>query len=287
MPIISFLHLLRPTHWIKNGFVFFGLLFGHAWADVATVAAVLLTFAAFCLTASFVYVVNDLADIEADRAHPIKCRRPIASGAVSGNRAKLLAAVLIITGLGLGWLVGPKALAIIAGYGVLNLAYSFGLKHVVILDVFIIAAGFMLRIMAGTVGVGIAPSKWLVICGLMVTLFLGFAKRRAELAQMGGSKQRRVLEHYSLPLLDMFIAVTASSAIITYSLYTVAPETVALHHTDSLVYTVPLVLYAIFRYIFILHKRGHGEDPATDLFRDPHILVAVLAWGVLTVRLLT
>lgn len=283
----NYLRVMRPSHWLKNGFVFVGLVFGHAWTQAPIVTAVVLAFAAFCMTASSIYIVNDIADREADRAHPVKRRRPIASGAVAVNEAWVLAMALAFSGLWLAWAAAPKVFAIVLGYALLNLAYSWRLKHIVIVDVFVIAAGFMLRIMAGTVGVGIDPSKWLIVCGLMVTLFLGFAKRRAELAQaVPGGRHRRVLEHYSLPLLDKLIGVSASGAIITYCLYTVAPETVTIHRTENLVYTVPLVLYAMFRYLFLLHRKGQGEDPATDLLRDPHILAAVILWGLLTLAIL-
>lgn len=287
MNINQLLILSRPKHWVKNLFVFVGLMFGHAWSDPELVVRVVLAFLAFCSVASFVYVLNDLADIEADRLHPVKRQRPLASGAVSPATARVLAAVWVVAGMALAWAAGAAVWGFVLAYGLMNIAYSLWLKHVVILDVFIIATGFMLRLLAGTLGVGIEPSKWLIICGLMVTLFLGFAKRRAELSEeltvTGQSGQRRkVLKHYSIAMLDKMIGIVASGTIVTYSLYTMAPETIAVHHTDQLVYTVPLVMYAMFRYLYILHGRGQGEDPATDLFRDPHILAAALLWAAVT-----
>jgi 4-hydroxybenzoate polyprenyltransferase len=170
----------------------------------------------------------------------------------------------------------------------LNVAYSLGLKHVVILDVFIIAAGFMLRLLAGTLGLDIAPSHWLLLCGLMLTLFLGFAKRRAELnvllAASGG--HRRVLEQYTEPMLDQFIAIAAAATVIAYALYTVSAETVALHGTRGLIATVPVVLYGILRYLWRLHAIGGGGDPAQELLRDPHLLAAVVCWLLLVLGLL-
>lgn len=278
--------LLRPSHWIKNGFVLVGLLFGRAFLNPEMLLSAVLAFGAFCLIASFVYVVNDLADVEADRRHPIKRYRPIASGTVSAFHAKSAAAVLLAGALPLAWLASPLVLMIVSIYGVMNLAYSFGLKHIVILDVFVIAMGFMLRILAGTIGIGIGPSKWLIVCSLMLTLFLGFAKRRAELVQTGSNHQRKVLEHYSVELLDRFISIMASATIITYSLYTMAPETVAQHHTDKLIYTSPIVIYGMFRYLFLVYRRKQGEDPAIDVFRDRQVLFTVLTWGVMTTAIL-
>jgi 4-hydroxybenzoate polyprenyltransferase len=250
--------------------------------------AVAFAFAGFCLVASGVYVFNDLRDRVADRVHPRKRHRPIASGIVSPGVAKAYSAVLIAAGLALGLAASPAAAAIMVAYVLLNAAYTLGLKHVAILDVFIIAAGFMLRLLAGTVGVGIPPSQWLLVCGLMVTVFLGFAKRRAELMALAeaGGEHRKVLEDYTPALLDNMIAISAAGVIASYSLYTVSPETVRLHGTDKLLLTLPFVLYGIFRYIHRLHRRGGGGDPAWDLLHDPHLVAALLGWLATTMWLL-
>lgn len=285
MPLVK---LLRPHQWIKNGFVFLGVLFGHAWNDPARVLLALNAFVAFCLISSAVYVMNDLVDREQDRAHPQKRHRPLASGTISVGAAVALMASCGGTGLVLGVFGGGALPGVFLGYVLLNLGYSFGLKHIVILDVFLIAAGFMLRILAGTLGIGITPSQWLLLTGLLLTLFLGFAKRRAELGALheDGGAHRRVLAHYSAPLLDQMITVAAAGVLVAYSLYTLAPETVRLHGTDKLIYTVPFVLYGMFRYLFLLHRRGGGGDPALDLVRDPHLVIAGLAWLVTTMTLL-
>ena len=284
----SLLKLLRPHQWLKSGFVFIGLLFGHAWNDPALVRGVVLAALAFSLVASAVYVMNDLIDREQDRVHPEKRHRPLASGAVGVGQAVALGLVCLAAAFALAWAVSPAVLAIIVLYVVLNLGYSFGLKHVVLLDVFIISAGFMLRILAGTLGVGIAPSHWLLLCGLMVTLFLGFAKRRSELGALAenSASHRRVLDDYDLGLLDKLIGITAASTIIGYSLYTVSAETVAMHRTEWLIGTVPFVVYGIFRYLFLLHRHGAGGDPARALLRDPHLLGAVGAWLALVAAIL-
>ncbi len=275
-----YLKLLRPHQWVKSGFVLVGLLFGHAWHDVQLVRQVLLAVAAFSLAASTIYVLNDLADRDQDRLHPEKRHRPLASGAVNVLQALLLAGACLFAALMLAHAASPAVLAIVVGYLLLNVGYTLGLKHVALLDVFIISAGFMLRILAGTLGVGIVPSHWLLLCGLMITLFLGFAKRHAEIAAMAGrgGSHRQVLDDYDAALLDKLIGISAAGAIINYSLYTVSPETVAMHGTTHLIYTVPFVVYGIFRYLFLLHRRGGGGDPAAALLRDPHLIVASAGW---------
>ena len=292
--VILLLHLMRPLQWVKNGFVLVGLMFGHAWNDPTRVTQALLACAAFCLLASAVYVMNDLIDREADRRHPLKRRRPLASGEVGVPAAVALMAICLAGGFALVGLSGSRAVWLFFTYVALNLAYSLGLKHVVVLDVFIIAAGFMLRLLAGTLGIGIAPSQWLLLCGLMLTLFLGFGKRRAELGAMdtsGGeagraTAERRVLEHYSPLLLDQMMTVATAGTIVSYSLYTVSPETMALHGTTHLIYTVPLVIYGMFRYLFLLHRRGGGDDPALQLVLDPHLLAALCGWLALVLAML-
>lgn len=287
--LLAMLRLMRPHQWIKNAFVFTGLLFGHAWHDPALVSKVLLAFAAFCLISSTIYILNDIIDIEQDRHHPKKRLRPLPSGQLSVAAAIALALVLGSASLVLAMWASTTVLLIVLGYAVMNVAYSLYLKHVVILDVFIIATGFMLRILAGTLGVGVPPSQWLLLCGLMVTLFLGFSKRRAEILALSEDKtsHRKVLEHYSPVLLDKMIVVTASGLIMSYSLYTMNPETIRIHGTANLIYTVPFVMYGVFRYIYLLHHQSRGSDTARDLVRDPHLLIVVVGWLVSTILLIT
>lgn len=285
--IASLVRLMRPRQWVKNLFVFTGLLFSHEWGDMALVAKVVAAAAGFSLIASSIYIINDLADREADRRHPVKRKRPLASGAVGARTALMLAAALAIGGALLGAWASTTVLWLLAAYAAINLGYSAGLKQVVILDVFIIAAGFMLRILAGTLGVGIPPSQWLLLTGLLVTLFLGFAKRRAEWQAAGeeGASQRKVLEHYGPELLDHMITVAAAGVVMSYSLYTMSPETIA-RHGGNLIYTVPFVLYGIFRYIYLLHHKQRGEDPAGELLLDPHMALTFVAWLVATIWLI-
>ncbi len=307
----TLVRLLRPSQWSKNAFVMVGLLFGHAWQDPHRVLAALVAFAAFCAIASAVYVINDWFDRDRDRAHPRKRNRPIASGEVSGPVAAVLVVALVALAFwltaaapiasvqlaaapaagsaGSTWLAGGGRLAVLlATYLAMNVAYSVGVKHVPILDCTLIAAGFMLRILAGTWAIGIEPSRWLIVCSLSLTLFLAFSKRRAELEVLGegAGGHRRVLDHYSLPLLDQFLAITATAVLVTYSVYTVSPDTIALHKTDQLFWTVPFVLYGLFRYLYIVFQRGAGGNPTGDVVRDPHMVVAAVAWLATTALVL-
>jgi 4-hydroxybenzoate polyprenyltransferase len=287
--IISIIKLIRPMQWIKNVFVFSGLLFDVAWRDAIMVNRALLAFVAFSFVASSIYVLNDLADKEEDRNHPIKRNRPIASGAVKPSVAVFVGILLLVAGFGIGFASSPLVAIILGIYFVLNVFYSAGLKRVVIRDVFIIAAGFLLRILAGTIGIGMEPSEWLFLCSLCLTLFLGFGKRRAELRDQEmllsdgqALPSRHVLRDYSPIVLDTMMAVVAACTFVTYGLFTMSEETVAQHGTSALVYTLPFVMYAMFRYFYSLHQRNKGGDPATDLVRDPHVVVSGVCWLITT-----
>jgi 4-hydroxybenzoate polyprenyltransferase len=288
----SLLRLLRPHQWIKNGFVLLGLVFSHRWGDAALLQSVGLALTAFCAMASAVYVYNDLIDVASDRRHPTKRLRPIASGAVSPSAARWACGALVLLGAVCAAAVSGAALALLASYAAINVAYSHGLKHMVIIDVFVISAGFMLRILVGSLGVGIPPSSWLLLCGMMATLFLGFAKRRAELLAVQGdgtstgSTARPVLDHYRPEVLDQLLSLTGGCTVLSYALYTVSPETVALHHTDKLIYTVPFLVYGIARYLLLLHGRGSGQDTARDVLTDVHLLATALAWFAVTLTIL-
>ena len=285
--LLALVRLLRPHQYLKNGFVFVGVLFSLQW-DRATLFDATLAFLAFCAAASAVYVLNDIIDVEADRAHPVKRHRPIADGSVPVPVAIPVMALLIVLALALGWIAGPWVPVIIASYFVINLLYSWHLKHVVILDVFSIASGFMLRILAGTIGIGIEPSEWLLLCGLMITLFLGFAKRRSELYLLPRTqKTRQVLGDYSPALLDNFIAISAGATILGYGLYTVSEQAIRAHGHTDLIYTLPLVIYGIFRYLYLLHLQGQGADPSRDLLTDSHLLVTLAGWLLTTILMLS
>ncbi|OFZ68884.1 MAG: prenyltransferase [Betaproteobacteria bacterium RBG_16_58_11] len=285
---LELIRLLRPKQWVKSLFVFVGLLFGHAWGDASMVWRVFAAAGGFALVSSCVYILNDIADREADRQHPRKRNRPLARGSVSLNAAVALALVVGTAGGVLGYYASPLVTMLLALYGLMNIAYTLGLKRVVILDVFIIAAGFMLRLLAGTSGVGIPPSQWLLLCGLMLTLFLGFVKRRAELGNEDTNKtgQRKVLRDYTAALLDPMITITAACIVMSYSLYTLSPETIAMHGTSMLMLTVPFVMYGVFRYLFLLHQHSQGEDPASEAVQDPHLAITLVAWLAVTIWLI-
>ena len=270
----ALLKLLRPHQWLKNGFVLAGLLFSQLWSNTVFVERALLAFAAFCCASSLVYLFNDWYDRKQDALHPTKRYRPFASGAVTAPAGLALAAVLLVGAVGLA-LGNPVLLACLVIYWLLNLAYSLRLKQVPVVDVFIIASGFMLRLLAGTLAVGIAPSHWLLLTGMFVALFLGFAKRKAESFHAPAS-QRQVLAHYPPALLDTFITMTMTAMLMTYCLFASSAES-QLRHGERLIYTAPLVMFGMLRYTYQVH-RGRGEDVARDLLRDPWIVLTGMCW---------
>jgi len=276
----AYLELARPSHWVKNVFVLAGVVFGHAWDDSTLLAAAFVTTFAFCLASSAVYAFNDSLDAEQDRDHPDKRDRPVARGAVSTRAAFAIAGVLATASLAAAAWVGATAAGIVAAYLALNIAYTLGLKRVPVVDVFVIAAGFMLRLLAGTSGIGVEPSQWLLACGFLLTLFLGFAKRRAELARLAddAAQHRAVLDAYSTGFLDKAILVCVVGMVVTYAAYTVSPDTASLHGTAHLIVTLPWVLLGTFRYLFRLHFRGGGGDPAEEVIRDPVLAAAGAGW---------
>ena len=284
---MNLIRLLRPHQWIKNLFVFAGLFFAHAWYDSTLVESVILAFIAFCLMSSSVYIYNDLIDCPGDKLHPIKKHRPLASQKTSLKTAIILAILLFLSSLILSLISSYQVAMIIFSYFCLNIIYTHYLKHIVILDVFAISAGFMLRILAGTIGVNIPPSPWLMFCGLMITLFLGFTKRRAEgfVLQATDFASRKVLREYNTIFLDKMIGITASCSIIGYGLYTLSPDTIRVHHTANLIYTIPFVIYGIFRYLYLLHQKtaqSMGEDTSKDLLTDMPLMITVLLWVLMT-----
>ncbi len=270
----ALIRLIRPHQWLKNVFVFAGLMFSHTWHIGPLVERVLWAFLAFCAASSLVYILNDWRDRAADAQHPTNRLRPLASGAVSAQAALTLAALLGGLALILAW-GQPMLLALLGLYVALNLAYSWKLKHVPVVDVSIIASGFMLRLLAGTLAVGIPPSRWLLLTGLFIALFLGFSKRKAETFH-APDQQRAVLEHYPPSLLDTYIAATMTATVLTYGLYATSIEALQ-QHGGRLIYTVPVVVFALMRYTYQVH-RGRGEDVSRDLLRDPWIVAAGIAW---------
>ncbi|HQR38404.1 MAG TPA: decaprenyl-phosphate phosphoribosyltransferase [Blastocatellia bacterium] len=276
---------MRPRQWVKNLFVVAPAIFAGTLFDRPSIFRVGVAFVVFCLVSSSVYLVNDVLDREADRLHPSKCNRAIASGRLSVGIALAVAVIVGLAGLALGEILGPRFLMVVAIYIVITLAYSLYFKHAVILDVMLLAAGFVLRVEAGAVAVSVPASEWLLLCTLLLALFLGFSKRRHELTLLedGAANHRRVLVHYSAELLDQMIVIVATSAILCYILYTVWPSTVEKFHTNHLIFTVPFVIYCIFRYFYLIHQRQSGGDPTDTLLTDRPLLAGIVLWAVTAV----
>ena len=285
MTLSDALAALRPRQWVKNAFVLIGTLFGHRWASENLVLAGI-AFAAFCLASSAVYVYNDWIDRAADRRHPAKRFRPVAAGRLSGTEVAILAAVAAGGAYALAGVLGPALVFLVSAYLGLNIAYTLWLKHVVIADAFAIAGGFQLRLLAGTVGLGISPSHWLLLCGFALTLLLALGKRRGELVAPGASGgTRSVLGDYSLPLLDQMLAICATLTLAGYGLYTISPDTLAVHGAADLPYTIPIVTYGMFRYLYVLRIDDDG-DPSRLLFADRHLLATAVLWLAAVVLIL-
>jgi len=284
----NILRSLRPSQWTKNLFVFAGLIFGEKLTDPAAVKQAVLAFGVFCLLSGTVYLINDVLDREADRLHPIKSKRPIASGAFSPAGALATAAVLIVASLSLAFAVNRPFGVVAITYLALLALYSVWLKHMVILDVLVLAGGFVLRAYGGAVAVNVAFSHWLLLLMLLLALFLGLSKRRAELVVLAGSapEHRPSLAEYSPYLLDQMIGVVTASTLLAYAFYTISPETVQKFHTDRLLLTVPFPLYGIFRYLYLVHQRDGGGNPSEMLLTDTPLLVCVALWGVFVITIL-
>lgn len=275
----DWIRLIRARQWIKNLFVLAPLLFSGRALDGHWQAQALLAFVAFCAIASAVYLMNDVVDRESDRAHPQKRLRPVASGAISVRSAVAVAWVLGLAGLAMSLRVGAQALVIAATYLSLNVIYSGALKRVVLLDVFSIAAFFVLRLLMGAAAVEVKPSLWLLLCGGLLALFLGFAKRRHELVLLGGesAEHREVLSRYSIPLLDQLAAVLLSVTVVSYIMYTVESETARLVPGGRLSYSTVFVLYGVVRYLYLVHQ-GEDGNPTDTLLSDKGLLFAGGLW---------
>jgi 4-hydroxybenzoate polyprenyltransferase len=278
---------LRPRQWVKNLFVFAGVVFAQKLFSPAIWVA-LAAFAVFCALSGAIYLLNDVADRERDRLHPQKRTRPIASGALPVGRAVATAVILLAAGLGAAWLIGPAFTLAALGYVVLLGAYSAWLKHLVIADVLAVALGFVLRAVAGALAIGVAISGWLIICTLQIALFLALGKRRHEYISLGESaaRHRPILAEYSAGLLDQMIAVVTASAVTAYALYTMSAETVAKFHTQLLPATLPFVLYGIFRYLYLLYRRQLGGNPSELFLNDRALLLNTLCWMVAVVLII-
>jgi 4-hydroxybenzoate polyprenyltransferase len=275
---------LRPHQWTKNLVVLAALAFSKHLFDGDAVARVAVAFATFCCLSGAVYLVNDLVDLERDRLHPLKRLRPIASGTLPLSVARAAAACLLALGLVASWGLGPGFLSCALAYLALNLAYSFALKNVVILDVLSIAIGFVVRAVAGALAIGVAFSDWLLVCTILLALFLALAKRRHELATLDDATgHRQALAEYSPYLLDQMISVVTASCLTAYAFYTLAPETLEKYRTSRLALTIPFVIYGIFRYLYLVHRKDKGGNPSDVLLADWPLLAAVALWAATVV----
>ena len=272
---------LRPRQWVKNFFVFAGLIFSQS-LFTPLVWPALAAFAIFCALSGAVYLFNDLADMEKDRLHPTKRRRPIASGALSVPAAVALGVLTLVGSLVAAYALSARFGVVATVYAALLTAYSVWLKHVVILDVLTVAIGFVLRAVAGAAAIGVDISGWLVICTILVALFLALGKRRHEYLTLHGdaAAHRPILAEYSESFLDQMVAVVTASTVTAYALYTMSPDTVAKFHTRWLPLTLPFVLYGVFRYLYLLYRRELGGNPSDLLLSDHALLINTVLWMV-------
>jgi 4-hydroxybenzoate polyprenyltransferase len=277
--MIPYLEETRPKNWLKNIFVFIPITFALKLTDLDKLLAATLAFVAFCLVSSAVYVFNDIVDADKDELHPVKCKRPIASGAIAKNKAVAFAVFLVFSGLTLALYVDIMACVLVSVYLIINIAYTLSLKHKPIIDCFCIAAGFVLRTFVGGVAIVEGVSNWLFLTIVAMSLFMAFGKRRGELIKTDGSGETRVvLEHYDLAFLNGMTFVCAGLAIVFYALW-------AMNRGCNVIYTVPLIIFIVCKYLLIVHGDSHG-DPTTVFFSNKTLMGACGVYGMLVILLL-
>jgi 4-hydroxybenzoate polyprenyltransferase len=279
---------LRPGQWTKNLIVFAALIFGHRLTDLSATFTAVAAFLVFCGLSGAVYLVNDVLDREQDRRHPLKARRPVASGTLAPRTALRVAFLLGGVALGAAFWIRPAFCAVAGAYLGLLVVYSWGLRHLVILDVLTVAIGFVLRAVAGGVAIGVVISQWLLVCAILLALFLALSKRRHELTVLADNAtgHRPILEEYSPYLLDQMISVVTASTLIAYTFYAISSETAERFGTPLLGLTVPLPLYGIFRYLYLVHQKAQGGSPAELLLNDRPLLVCVALWATAVILLI-
>ena len=282
LPLRGLLRTMRPTQWVKNGFVFAGIMFDQQLLELEPLARVLAAFALLSLAASAIYIINDLVDIERDRQHPRKKNRALPSGQLPVSLAVAAAVILPIVSIGGGLLIDLELAVVIVGYLALHIAYSFWLKNIVIIDVFAIAAGFILRVEAGVVVIDVSNfSPWLYVCAGLLALFLAIGKRRQEMIMLASNAEnhRETYKDYNMALLDDMLRMVTIGSVLTYMLYTIeAPTIRTTGHRMML--TVPFVIYGVFRYLYLIHVKGEGSAPDELLFKDMPLLADVILWVV-------
>lgn len=279
--MLALIRFLRPLQWLKNGFVFTPLIFSKHMLEKEYNNKAVLAFVAFCFISSAVYAINDIIDREADKLHPVKKKRPIASGEISVLSGIGIALILLSLGLYIAQQLPLMFTVIITSYIVIQFFYSYNLKHIVILDVFIIALGFMLRVFGGAVAIDVDISNWIIITTLFLSLFLAVSKRRSELImiqQSNSETKRKVLEKYSIQFLDYVLVITATGMALSYSLYTMAERTIMMFGSEHLIFTTVFVLFGIFRYLYLVMTKGEGENPTAILVKDAPLGINLLVW---------
>jgi 4-hydroxybenzoate polyprenyltransferase len=285
-PFAGLLISMRPKQWTKNLLVFGPLVFAYKLFAPELLARAVAAFVVFCLASSAVYLVNDRLDLDCDRQHPEKSLRPLAAGQITAGQALLWAGFLGLAGVGLGFAVQRDLGLTAAGYVALMLVYSSALKHMVIIDVFAIAGGFILRAVAGALAIQVHISPWLYVCTLLLSLFLGFSKRYNELLVLdeAAANHRRILDEYTPAMLEQMSGILMASTIMAYSLYTFSAESLPANH--SMMLTIPFVLYGIFRYYYLVHRKNLGGAPELVLMRDIPLIVDVALWGLTSIGVL-
>ena len=275
------LQALRVYQWTKNLLVFAALVFAEQLFYPQQIWRSVIAFFAFCAASSTVYLINDIKDVEHDRIHPTKRMRPLASGALSMSSAIGLAILCAAIALMLGQSLGISFLLILLFYMALVISYSLVLKNILLVDVLVVAIGFVVRAIAGAIALDVVFSDWLVVCTLFLALFLGFSKRRHEIQILDrqAMSHREVLGHYTVPYLDSLILVVAGATLITYTIYTCSPEVVGRLGTDKLYLSLPFVVYGLFRYLYLVHIHEEVGDPSRILIKDRSLAIAVLLWG--------
>ena len=285
----NYFKLLTTPQWIKNFFVFVPLIFSKQLFNLHELTEVLLGFILFCLTSSIVYIINDIVDADSDRLHPEKKNRPIASGKVKPSSGVATAFLLLIITAILSFNVNLSFIFLLAAYLILNILYSFSFKHIVLLDIFSIAAGFMLRVIAGAVIINVEISSWLILTTMFISLFLAIMKRRSELnysIEDESQTSRKVLSQYSKKFTEQIASIAASGVIICYALYTVSERTISIFNTDHLIYTLPFVVFGIFRYMYLVFIGKKGENTAILIVTDIQMIVNVFLYVLITIYII-
>lgn len=277
---MKYIKLLRPKHWVKNAFLFIPLFFAGEIFNTSKLLHLLIAFIAFSLIASSIYIINDYKDIEADKQHPVKCKRPLASGAISKTTALLLFALCVLAGAAVAAFISQKFMFILGIYFVLNLLYCFGLKNISILDIMILSTGFVLRVKSGGVAADVAMSEWLMIMIFLLALFMAIAKRRDDILikLSSGKEMRKAASGYNVDFLNVMLSLVSAVIIVCYLMYTISPETQARFHTYRLYYTTLFVIGGLLRYLQITYVENNTGSPTNILYKDRFIQLTILLW---------